>query len=281
MELVCGIYGYQITHTIEIGGFRIVPRTNDFTQATEWASDRKSYQLTAVILAESISDNRLFYLEAILSFIERMDIIITSPQELDNTDPFLGFVSSITSHKRSSGGGAAILSDTFSRDSRKIFISKALEKLEDDIFCEKTQFRVLFFKCVESFRQVKNFVEIEYFLLYSGLESYARAVTGDRNNKNSSEPICELLVSYGFDIKIERPNNLTRAVSTYTHLRNALFHNGEFIKIININGTQTELKLFDYLFNFSQLVSLVILKAVEFDDKHINWNSWVDRQPFR
>lgn len=29
-------------------------------------------------------------------------------------------------------------------------------------------------------------------------------------------------------------------------------------------------------FIFSHLVSLVILKAVNFDDGHINWNSWID-----
>ena len=28
-------------------------------------------------------------------------------------------------------------------------------------------------------------------------------------------------------------------------------------------------------------LNLVILKAVEFDDGHINWNSWIDRQPFK
>ena len=82
-------------------------------------------------------------------------------------------------------------------------------------------------------------------------------------------------------VRIENPNNLKKAVSTYTHLRNALFHNSQFTTTINVNGAETELKLFDYLFNISQLVVLVIMKAVEFDDGHINWNSWIDRQAFK
>jgi hypothetical protein len=106
-------------------------------------------------------------------------------------------------------------------------------------------------------------------------------VVNDRSNQNSSEPICKLLVGYGFDVQIERPSDLQRAVSTYTHLRNTLFHNSEFTANINVNGTVVELKLFDYLFNISQLVALVVLKAIDFDDNHINWNSWIDRQPFK
>jgi uncharacterized protein (DUF2344 family) len=113
------------------------------------------------------------------------------------------------------------------------------------------------------------------------LEAYARSVLEDRESKNSSEPICKLLTNYGFDVKIENPSDLKRAVSSYTHLRNALFHNSETTAQVNMNGKNVELDIVDYLFNISQLVALVIFKAVCFDDGHINWNSWIDRQPFK
>jgi hypothetical protein len=80
---------------------------------------------------------------------------------------------------------------------------------------------------------------------------------------------------------VERPSDLRRAVSTYTHLRNSLFHNSRFETRINVNGVQVEIRIVDYLFPLLQLVTLVVLKAVEFDDGHINWNSWIDRQPFK
>lgn len=281
MNIICGIYGYQITHSIELPGLKIEPRTTNHQKASKWARDQDCYHLTAVLIGTVISDDLLFNLEAILSFVEHLDVLISSPKKQIDDDLFSNFTQSITTHRRSNGGGAVIGEDTFFPGSRSMFIGKILDKLQDLEFCEKTQFNILFFKCVETFRQRKSFVEVTYFFLYSGLESFARSVTEKFSSRNSSEPIFELLDSYNFDVKIENPRDLKRAVSTYTHLRNALFHNSQFIATININGTNTELKLFDYLFNISQLVVLTILKAVEFDDGHINWNSWVDRQPFR
>lgn len=280
MSVVCGIYGYQITCPIDLPGLRIEPRSTNYQQVKRWARDLDCYHLTAVVKAASISNDRLFKLEAVLSFVEHLDVLISSPIEQVDDDPFSELSRSIKTHRRNNGGGAVLCEDSLFPDSRSLFISKAFDRLHDQDFCRDTQFDILFFKCVENFRQRKPFIEVSYFLLYSGLESYARSVTNDRSSRNSSEPICTLLRNYGFDVTIERPGNLKRAVSTYTHLRNALFHNSEFTATININGTEVEFKLIDYLFNISQLVTLVILKAVEFDDGHINWNSWIDRQPF-
>lgn len=280
MTVICGIYGFEITNPIDLPGLRIEPRTNDSKQATQWARDLGSYQLTAVLMGASISNDVLFDLEAILSFVERLDVLVSAPIDQVEDDPFAHFSTSITTHPRDNGGGAVIAEDTVFRTSRSAFVSKALDRLQDKEFCDRTQFRAIFFKYVETFRQRRPFIEVTYFLLFSGLESYARAVTHDRDS-GASVPICKLLRGYGFDVQVDRPNDLHRAVSTYTHLRNALFHNGEFEKSINLNGVNVEHKLFDYIFNFSQLVALVILKAVEFDDGHINWNSWIDRMAFK
>lgn len=280
MNLVSGIYGYQITHAIDLPGLRIEPRFTDYVQSNTLARDLNTYQLTAILIGEEISDKLVFKLEAILSYIEHLDVIITAPKEKINDDPFTQFSASITTHRRNNGGGAVINDDIFFPESRTLFITNTLKSLQDHQYCEQTQFNILFFKCVEAFRQRKPFIEVKYFLLYSGLESYARAVVNDRDNRNSSVPIYNLLIKYGFDVYIERPNDLHRAISTYTHLRNALFHNSALKATVNINGKLTLLSMYDYLFNFSHLVSLVILKAINFDDGHINWDSWIDRKHF-
>ncbi|MEZ5529482.1 MAG: hypothetical protein R3E57_06065 [Porticoccaceae bacterium] len=280
MSIVCGIYGYSITRPIVLGELRIEPRTQEFQQAKSWARDLDSYRLTAVLCGPTISETALFNLEAVLSFVEHLDVIITSPVETSGEDPFSRFPERIESHKRNNGGGAVIGEDAFFPSSRSEFVSKAFACLGDSAFCQATQFNILFFKCVETFRQPKAFVEIKYFLLYSGLETYARAVVDDRETKNSSERIYKLLTDYGFDVKIENPSNLKKAVSSYTHLRNALFHNSQISVQVNINGKMVEFAIVDYMFNFSQLVVLVILKALRFEDGHINWNSWIDGQPF-
>ena len=192
MSLVCGVYGYQITRPIVLSGLRIEPRTSDFHQAQEWARDLDAYHMTSVIVADSISDERLFDLEAILSFVEHLDVLITAPVELTKEDPFAHLTQVLKTHRRNNGGGAVIGDDTFFPDSRGMFVAKALERVADPVFCEMTQFRALFFKCVETFRQRKPFIEVSYFLLYSGLESHARAVLNDRVS-SSAVPIFKLL----------------------------------------------------------------------------------------
>jgi len=281
MTEYCGIYGYEITRPIIGSGFHIEPRTTDYQQAQQWAREESAYHLTAVVSGPSVNDDFLFDLEAILSFVEHLDVIVTLPRSIEAKDAFCTFEPIITTHRRSNGGGAALPRDVFFQNARGDFVAACLVKLSDEDFCSAPQFRALFFKKVETFRQRRPFLEVSYFLLYSGLESYARAVLNDRNTRNSSTPICRLLQRFGFDVAEERPNDLPRAISTYTHLRNSLFHNSEFDSRINLNGTIVEIKVADYFFHLLQLITLVVFKAVEFDDGHINWNSWIDRQPFK
>jgi len=280
VSIVCGIYGYQITRPIDLPGLRIEPLTNDHRQAGDWARDTDNYHLTAVLKGTSISDDLLFNLEAILSFVEHLEVLITSPEKQINDDPFAQFSPNLTIRRRGNGGGEVIGTDTCFPNSRSLFISKALDRLRDEQFCKETQFNVLFFKCVETFRQPRPFVDVSYFLLYSGLESYARSVTNDHSSGNSSIPIYKLLTDHGFDVHQELKNSgdNRNAVATYTHLRNELFHNSKLTATIKVDDTMVELKLFDYMPNFIPLVALVILKAIEFDDGSINWNRWISMQ---
>lgn len=94
-------------------------------------------------------------------------------------------------------------------------------------------------------------------------------------------PISKFLKSLGFNVKQHAPNDLTRSISTYTNLRNALFHNSQTKIEIDYNGEKVELDLNDYFSYFKRLVPLVIIKYIGFDDEHIRWESWIDRQPFK
>ena len=223
----------------------------------------------------------LLDLEAVLSFIEHLDVIVTRPIELASSLNLFGqFPIQFNGHVRNNGGGNIIIGDAFSTSSRYDFIKAATTKLADKAFCELTKFKSSFFKCLEVFRSPKSFLDVSYYLLFSGLESFARGILGDTQS-DASTPIFKLLQSYGFNIKIDNPARLPRAISTYTHLRNALFHNSELEKEVNINGSLVLLKLVDYYRYFKMLVPLVMMKAVNFDDNHINWDSWFDRQPFK
>jgi hypothetical protein len=280
MQYVFPIYGFHIAKPIVLGSIVIQPRTTDHQTAETWTRDLSTYHLTAVLFAEGVNDQFLINLEASLAFIERLDIFIGSGLPFDGNEPFSKFEASVKTHRRSDGGGQMIGADTFFPLSREMFLKKILQTLDDETFCESTQFKQLFFKCVEQFRQRRPFVEVSYFLLFSGLETFARSVENDRG-KSAASPISRLLIQYGFDISEDRPSDLIRAVSTYSHLRNALFHNGEFIAEVNVNGILIEYRLFKYFYNITQLTNLVVLKAIAFDDGHTNWDSWVDHQPFQ
>lgn len=281
MTLCCGVYGYECTSPAHIGRFHLKPKYFFLPEAQEKARDKTKYHLTAVIVGEGIDDLLAFRLEAIFSFIEHLDVVVTSPVELALSDPFDAFPATLPTHGRHDGGGATMMSDVFFSNSRAQFVRACLVHLEDEARASQTMFADLLFKKVETFRQRRSLLEVSYFLLFSGLEAHARAVTNDQGNRNASEPIANLLRQYGFDVAVERPADLKRAMSTYTHLRNALFHNGRLESQVNINGQLVTLKLVDYYAHFLLLVSLVVFKAAPFDDGHINWNSWIDFQSFK
>ena len=69
-------------------------------------------------------------------------------------------------------------------------------------------------------------------------------------------------------------------MDTYARLRNALFHTSDFKAIRKSGVGVVHYKLFDYFSQLMMLVNLVVLKATDFDDGHINWDSWIDRQLF-
>jgi hypothetical protein len=64
---------------------------------------------------------------------------------------------------------------------------------------------------------------------------------------------------------------LYRSVSTYTHLRNALFHKGIFETKVNINGSIIKLELSNFYSPFQRHLPLFMMRYIGFDDGYINW----------
>ncbi|MCG2573284.1 hypothetical protein LVY74_06885 [Acinetobacter sp. ME22] len=286
-----GIYGYEITKIAELEGFKLIPRSQNDNEIRQLASDQNYYHLTGFL---EIDENQIpipnqrgliFDLQGILSFIEQKNVIITHPLRPHETYQKLNqdYPLKITFLRRLNGGGSFILSDTYSTESRKICIEKALHKLKES---DQNQgvFRSAFFKSIEPFKGSESFRDVNYYLLFSALESLSRYHL-NHYSRGAVKPIAKFLQLYEFDIK--DGNNLDqyqisdfiKAVATYTNLRNALFHNGQ-LEWTNKEKTIT-LKLADYYPNFRLLIPLVMLKYIGFDDGHINWNSWLDLTPFK
>lgn len=283
MRLLAAVYGFEITRPISFGSWRIEPVTDVYETARAMARDQRACNLTATVVGESLPDEERFKLEGVLCFVEHLDVVIMPASQLtDSAEPTAAEMPAVLRWQRRNGGGGAVIGeDTFYKESRSDFVGLAMSKLSDSSFCSATKFNTLLFKCIETFRQRSPFLEISYFLLFSGLESYARAVLNDTRFGSAAKPIHKLLESYGLSVLLDDPSNLPRSIVTYARLRNAMFHNSEFEAEVQISGSSVKLNASAYLFNLSMLVSLTILKAVGFDDGHTNWDAWTDRQLHR
>lgn len=115
MPFVCGIYGFEITRPFVVCGMQFVPLINSFREAQDAARALDQYNLTAVVIAEDFPRDRLFILEAVLSFVEHLDVIVTEAMPLELTQPHNQFPRALRTSRRHNGGGAMIGSDTFFR----------------------------------------------------------------------------------------------------------------------------------------------------------------------
>lgn len=282
MPLACAIYGYEITCHFTVGGMQFFPITNSFQEAHEAARNLNEYQLTGIVISNEFSGDVLFRLETVLSFIEHLDVIVTKPVEFDAIDPSNLFSKTLKTSRRHNGGGAMISSDNFFPDSRPLFIEKALQLLDDSAYCETTGYRTLFFKVSETFRQRKPFIEVSYFLLFSGLETYVRKSLNNFDSKSEISVLFQKhLSNIGFNVFSFKETQLERSMDTYARLRNAIFHNSKFEAHRIIRGQPYTYKLADFYAQFMTLAALVVLKATGFDDGHTNWDAWIDRQLFK
>lgn len=282
MTKTAAIYGFEFTREFTAAGLIFTPVFSNHQDAKKAARDLTSHQMTGTVSGAKLDREVIYDLEGVLSFIEHLDVIVMGPlpSPRPNQDSTNLFDRTITRQRRNNGGGAVVGSDAFNpwRESRQEFIEISLSHLRDKEFCDRTRFRSLLFKCVETFRQRQPFLEITYFLLVSGLEAFCRASQGDFKTKNASVPITKQLKSYGFNVFQDNPAELSRSISTYLHIRNALFHQGDFTATVNINNDTISLNCSQHLFNLSMLCSLTIMKAIGFDDGHTNWDCWIDRQ---
>lgn len=278
MPSVCGIYGYEITRQFTACGMQFVPLITSFREAQDSARALDQYNLTAVVIADDFPGDLLFRLEAVLSFIEHLEVIVTEPMPLLSPQPQDQFPKVLKTTRRHNGGGAVVGSDTFFPNSRATFIEKALQRLGDSAYCEATGYGILFFKTTETFRQRKPFIEVSYFLLFSGLETYVRRSLNDFESNEVAVLLNRQLRVLGFTVFSFSEAQLDRSMDTYARLRNALFHSSKFEAHRRIRGKLHTYQLSDFYSQFLILVALVVVKATGFDDGHLNWDAWIDGQ---
>jgi hypothetical protein len=113
-----GIYGYECTKESIFDAYKIIPVSNEHTKVSKLSSDQNRYNLTAFLEVDNETINNdlrklTFDLEAVLSFIDQKDIIVSN--ELNDSEKYDQFGEDypkfLIGHYRHSGGGKVIMSD--------------------------------------------------------------------------------------------------------------------------------------------------------------------------
>ncbi|HDY7740807.1 TPA: hypothetical protein RQJ91_004483 [Vibrio vulnificus] len=279
-----GIYGYECTEEVVLNGYRIVPLYKNNIDVKRLSKDESCYHLTAFLVIENDDkmriDSFIFDLEAVLSFVSQKDVLIRNPLR-DREDYFClddDFPMKLEGDRRTNRD-RIIIGDYICKESTRNYIDLAMKALSGESN-EAIVFRKALFKVIEVFKARKHFIDVSYYLLFSALESLCRHIKDDFGN-NCALPINLVLQNYGFDVYQDLPNKPHQSIMTYVHLRNALFHNGMMEKEVKTpTGDTVVYRQSEYYSTFSGLLPLVLLRYIGFDDDYINWNSWLDRQPF-
>lgn len=278
-----GIYGFDFTKTMEFDWGRLIPVYAAPAEAQKQARSQSSYKLTGIVECSDLSPQEAVDLAAVLTFIEQMEVGVLYVADECSFDLFPASLDLLPLHSsvRSYSPGALLFRDSLSGSSRYELIKIAMEKLSRE-HPKTSALRSCFFKHVLSLKQMNPVLDVDYFLNFSGLESLAR----DRENLVDSsniaaKAISQYLQKFGFKVVRDQPANQERSMQVYAHLRNANFHNGKYEAAVSVKNDEVTYSLTEgALFRLKALVSLTLLKEFGFDDGHINWNGWLDHQPF-
>jgi hypothetical protein len=274
-----GIYGFEITRSIKVGPFQFHPRFSSSKEAQKMATDRDGFNLTSICeCKEELNHGNHSDLSAALTFCQQQSVFVTKGVYMpDGTSVEQGmdwFPQQVDLPYQRPTQGALIQSDA---NARQNFLELCLARLADDQFEQRTSFRNAFFRNVESWKT--QFIEVRYYLNFGALEILARKPESDFTS-NVASVAAKFLQKLGFTVMADTVNERHLAIRTYAHLRNALFHNGQFEKTIDENGKQVTLRLVDYEDYLCRLVPDVLLKVLGYTDSRRNWSFWVDRMRF-
>ena len=132
MPQVAAIYGFEFTRPFQAAGLTFTPASANHSAAKRLARALDAYNLTGTVTAADLGRELLYRLEAVLSFIEQLDVRISEPvaDEAAVAHPHDFFELTVVGGARNNGGGAVIGSDAFNpwRSSRQQFVELALKR---------------------------------------------------------------------------------------------------------------------------------------------------------
>lgn len=279
------IYGFSFTRKIVFDGGVLTPIFTSAKELRENKCNGREYILSGFFsptVTNYVNHQQLVSdLAAVLSFIEQKNVVISGELEEDESpENFKPSLPKKLNGLRHPGLGYIIREDYIAPDSRKHFISLAMNALNNRALSEGDPFRTAFYKSMLAFRESIDYVDVSYYLNFSALESLCRHILNDYSYGEAPKKIAKALSGFGFDIVDRAHPTPQRNTYHYNQLRNSLFHNGKHFNYLDKNDPASIIYIRDYSANLKMLVSLALVKYIGFDDKWINWDSWIDRIPF-
>ncbi len=282
-----------------------------FWNRVKKSRDRKLYNLTGYLESnETDLEEFVFTMEAVLSFVQQQDVRLVEVTS-EEIEPY--YESSFDRH--SSGAPFAIYQDI-----QEEIVDKLYEKLLDynnlcNLKTEKSpfdnehnfEFKSLVYKTLEPMKMRRYLVEVPFYLYFSGLEafckqylkSYYKEIKIEKDaSKNIARMLEKLEINYiqvdtddtKFNLrkKINKEEDFLKlSLSTYSNLRNSLFHQNLFVAdcpssyVKNNKGNypKQQVKITDFDYYLHRLCNAVILKYIGIENKKLDCSKWYTRVP--
>lgn len=307
------IYGFFFNKAFSFNGFNFIPKKHDllFWDEVKVSKCKRSYYLTGYIETPDLKEEKfIFTMQAVLTFVQQQDVILKLiiqselPEYIECEFERRGNPAPFAMYFELQKEIVQKLYNKFSDKTDKCNLT-GNNYVFDDV--HNAEFKSLVFKVTEPFHMRKDFIEVTHFLYFSGLEAFCKQYLKSYFPeiiiaKDSAINIAQLMekmeISYvhlnssnsRYNLRnnsLSKTDFLKLSLSTYTNLRNKLFHENLFIaetecsNIKNAKGKypKEEVKITDYEYYLLRLCNVVILKYIGIESKQLNCNKWYTRFP--
>lgn len=311
-NLKFAIFGFFFNKQFSFNGFNFIPVKYDlpFWDEVKISKDKYRYNLTGYIETPEIdAEEFIFNMQAVLTFVQQQDVVIKLVIDFSLEESY-----EADFERRGCGAPFAMFSELQTEIVEKLYLKLIDEndlcnlRGENSVFDDvhNAEFKSLIFKVTEPFHMRRPFVEMTYFLYFSGLEAFCKQYLKSYYDKlysdkapsalgNALEKLNIIHVNVFCDTstynikntKLTEEDFLKLSVTTYSNLRNALFHSNKFIantqkspiEITKGNYPEVEVRITDYEYYLHRLCNAVILKYIGIENQRLDCSKWYTRFP--
>ena len=306
------IYGFYFDRPFSFNDIHFTPIEIHlpFWEKVNRIKAQYNYNLSGFIDTPEIeSENFIFSMQAVLTFVQQQDVIIkkVTSEKVDNS-----YISDF--QRRGNAAPFVMVPDLYEEIVKKLY-SKLIDdadlcnqKGSDSVFSNSNncEFKSLVYKVTEPFHMRRNFIEITYFLYFSGLEAFCKQYLksyfpefySETAHKAIGCTLEQMKINYvnvfmfpsQYNVKNEQltENDFIKlSITTYSRLRNSLFHSNKFvaevendpIEISKNKYPMQEVKITDFDYNLLRLCNAVILKYIDIENPRLDCSKWYTRFP--